>query len=375
MHPHPAFDPPEYLTRRRDDALVRQYAAAIAADPARRVLVGALARHDLLAMYHGLVRNRLADVALQRLVRQGVLAKAWLGTGEEATTVGPVHALNRTGAHRDVVAPAIRNAGACYEMGMPVADVLRAYLGTADSPSRGRDGHCGDLARGVLPPISHLGDMVPVAAGIALSFQRRAARTDSRVVLAWIGDGAAKTGAAHEGLNFAAVRRLPVVFILQNNQVALGTHVERHHLPARPPHARGFADLPRAYGVWGGTFDGNNVLDAYALTRLAVDRCRRGEGPALLVADTFRMAGHATHDEAEARATLDPALFTHWGARDPIAQYEEYLVSAGVTRETLAAIEDAAAAEVAAAEQEALASRRGRMPAGADAVGEVYATE
>jgi TPP-dependent pyruvate/acetoin dehydrogenase alpha subunit len=375
MHRHPPFDPPEYLTWRRDDALVRQYAATIAADPARRALVDALARDDFLAMYRGLVRNRLADVALKRLVRQGVLAKAWLGTGEEAVTVGPVHALNRTGARRDVVAPVIRNAGACYEMGMPVADVLRAYLGTADSPSRGRDGHCGDLARGVLPPISHLGDTVPVAAGIALSFQRRAAGAESRVVLAWIGDGAAKTGVAHEGLNFAAVRRLPVIFILQNNQVALGTRVDRHHLPARSPSAPGFADLPRAYGVWGGACDGNNVLDAYALTCLAVARCRRGEGPALLVADTFRMAGHATHDEAEARATLDPALFTHWGARDPIALYEEYLVSAGVTRETLAVAEEDVAAEVAAAEQDALASRRSRLPAGADAVDGVYATE
>ena len=261
-------------------------------DPERAAVVARLAPEVMTALYAGLVRARLHDIQLKRWVRTGVISKAWLGTGEEAVTVGPVHALERG---RDVVAPMIRNAAACCELGMPVADMLRAYLGSDDSPSRGRDLHVGAWGRGVLQPISHVGDMVPVISGIALTFRLR---REPRVALTWVGDGAANTAAAHEGTNFAAVRRLPAIFILQNNQVALGTPLARHHLPGQ------FHEWAASYGIHGAEFDGNNVLDAYAATRLAAERCRRGEGPALLVADTFRMGGHATHDEREARETL-----------------------------------------------------------------------
>jgi pyruvate dehydrogenase E1 component alpha subunit len=125
--------------------------------------------------------------------------------------------------------------------------------------------------------------------------------------------------------------------------------------------------------MWGGEFDGNNVLDAYALAALAVDRCRRGEGPALLSAETFRMGGHATHDEAEARETFDAELFATWGRRDPVALYEEYLVDDGVSRATLAGIEADVETEVERAQEEALESRKQRMPAPDSAVQGVYA--
>ena len=260
-----------------------------------------------------------------------------------------------------------RNSGACSEMGMPVADIFRAYMGTGDGPSRGRDGHYGSFEHGVIAPISHVGDMVPIVTGMALSFS---VRGTGQVAMTWIGDGSTKAGVAHEGLNFAAVRRAPAVFIVQNNQVALGTRLEQHHLPAATTH---FADWPRAYGMWGGEFDGNNVLDAYALAALAVERCRRGEGPALLVAETFRMGGHATHDEAEARETFDAALFARWGKRDPIALYEEYLVDEGVSRDLLATIEADVEAEVERAQEEALLSRKEQMPTPTSAVDGVYA--
>jgi TPP-dependent pyruvate/acetoin dehydrogenase alpha subunit len=252
-------------------------------------------------------------------------------------------------------------------MGMPVADIFRAYMGTADGPTRGRDGHYGAFEQGVIAPISHVGDMVPIATGIALTF---AMRRTGQVAMTWIGDGSAKAGVAHEGLNFAAVRRAPAVFIIQNNQVALGTRLEQHHLGAASTR---FADWPRAYGMWGGEFDGNNVLDAYALAALAVERCRRGEGPALLVAETFRMGGHATHDEAEARETFDAKLFARWGKRDPIALYEEYLVDEGVARRQLAEVEADVEAEVERAQEEALVSRKERMPPPESAVVGVYA--
>src|SRR5438067_13897635 len=129
-----------------------------------------------------------------------VISKAWLGTGEEATTVGTVHALERG---RNVVAPMIRNAAACCELGLPVSDMLRAYLGSADSPARGRDLHVGAWPQGVLQPISHVGDMVAVTSGIALAFK---IRQEPRVALTWVGDGATKTAAAHAGTNGAAAQ-------------------------------------------------------------------------------------------------------------------------------------------------------------------------
>jgi pyruvate dehydrogenase E1 component alpha subunit/2-oxoisovalerate dehydrogenase E1 component alpha subunit len=356
-----AFDPPEYVTWKADPALVRAFRATVEADPERARVVRSLTAGDRLSLYAGLLRARLHDVQLKRWVHAGVLSKAWLGTGEEATTVGPVRALERG---RDVVAPMIRNAAACCEMGMPVADMLRTYLGTADAPSRGRDLHAGSLAHGVLQPVSHVGDMVPVIAGIALAFKLRG---EHRVALTWVGDGSTKTAAAHEGTNFAAVQKVPAIFILQNNQVALGTRLEQYHLPPN------FDEWSASYGIAGASFDGNNVLDAYAATKMAADRCRRGDGPAMLVAETFRMGGHATHDEREARAVLPAALFKTWGARDPVGLYEAYLREEGHTPGDLEAVEDDVTREVARAAAEALASRD-RMPPGATAVDGVYAT-
>ena len=368
MKRYQAYEPPEYTGWTADAEELRRYRATCESDAERAAVIARLGRDQLLGLYRGLLRNRLSDIALKRFVRQGVISKAWLGLGEEAATIGPVHALRHSGDGADVVAPMIRNSGACHEMGMSIADIFRAYMATGDGPSRGRDGHYGDMRVGVLPPISHVGDVIPVVTGIAMSFTLRGER---RVALTWIGDGSTKAGVTHEGFNLAAVQRVPAVFIIQNNQVALGTRLDQHHLGA----GRGsFADWPRAYGMWGGVFDGNNVLDAYALTALAVERCRRGEGPALLVAETFRMGGHATHDEAEARRTFDAELFQRWGRRDPIALYEEYLAGAGIPRETLGGIEAEVEAEIDAAEAEALASRKDAMPAPESALEGLYAT-
>jgi pyruvate dehydrogenase E1 component alpha subunit/2-oxoisovalerate dehydrogenase E1 component alpha subunit len=344
-----------------DPQVVRAFRATLDADPARARIAGELSRDAKLELYRGLLRARLHDIQLKRWVRTGVLSKAWLGTGEEAATVGPVQALERG---RDVVAPMIRNAAACCEMGMSIADMLRAYLATDDSPSRGRDLHVGSFALGVLQPISHVGDMVPVIAGIALTFKMK---KEPRVALTWVGDGSTKTATAHEGTNFAAVQRVPAIFIVQNNQVALGTRLDQHHLPAD------FTDWASSYGVWGAVFDGNNVLDAYAATRIAAERCRSGNGPALLVAETFRMGGHATHDEREARDTFPPELFKTWGQRDPIGLYEEYLKEEGISAKVLGTVEVEIAEHVERAAAEALASRE-KMPAGETALGGVYAS-
>ena len=301
MKRYAAFDPPEYVAWTPDDAERERFGRRSRAHPERAAIIDSLGEDQLLELYRGLVRTRLIDVALKRLVKQGVISKAWLGTGEEAATIGPVHALRR-GRNADVVAPMIRNAGACNEMGMTVADMFRAYMGTGDGPSHGRDGHYGDFSRGILPPVSIVGDCAAVVTGIALALR---ARQRDNVALTWIGDGSTKAGVLHEGLNFAAVRRVPVIFIIQNNQVALGTRSSSTTW-RRAGKLRELAEGVRDVGR---RVRRQQRARCLRLTSLAVERCRRGEGPALLVAETFRMGGHATHDEAEARRTFDSELF------------------------------------------------------------------
>jgi TPP-dependent pyruvate/acetoin dehydrogenase alpha subunit len=358
---YPAFDPPEYVSWSADPELVAAFAETPRRDPERRRVVEALEEAALIALYAGLLRTRLQDITLKRWVRTGVLSKAWLGTGEEAMTVGPVHALDRG---RDLVVPMIRNAGACAEMGMPIADNFRTYLGTGDGPSGGRDLHAGSLQHRVLQPISHVGDVVPVVAGMALVSRIRA---EGFVVLTWIGDGSTKTGTAHEGLNFAAVQKVPGIFVIHNNQVALGTRLWQSHLP------EDFAELPEAYGMAGAVFDGNNVLDAFAATRLAAERCRAGAGPVMLIGNTFRMGGHATHDEREARAILPAQAFAEWGRKDPVGLYEEQLKRMGVASSVLEGVEAQVEAEVAEAEEAALHSRESSVQEPSSAVEGVYA--
>lgn len=381
---YPAFDPPEYLDWRPDAEVVEGFARTIENNSSRNAIVGLLEPSHLVALYEGLLRNRLHDIALKRWVKQGVISKAWLGTGEEATTIGPVHALDRSanvdGLSTDFVAPMIRNAGACHEMGMSLADMFRGYLGTADSPTRGRDLHIGDFKRGVLAPISQVGDIMAVTAGVALSFKLK---HEPRVALTWIGDGSTKSGIFHESMNFAAVQRLPMIVIIQDNKVALGTRLDQHHRGS-------FSDWPLAYGTEGGTFDGNNVLDALAATRLAADACRERRGPVMLIANTFRMGGHATHDEREARATFDASLFSYWGKRDPIGNYETFLIEGTLDLESgrrmkrsdalrernaavLRRLEQQAIDEIDQATVQALESARSNMPRAESAAEGVYA--
>jgi len=382
---YPAFDPPEYVDWRPDPQVTADFARTIANDNSRSEIIRSLGLSELLGLYEGLLRNRLHDIALKRWVKQGVISKAWLGTGEEAATIGPVHALNRgnseNGLPFDYVAPMIRNAGACHEMGMPLADMLRGYLGTADSPTHGRDLHIGDFARGVIAPISHVGDIMAVTVGVALSLKLTGQR---RIALTWIGDGSTKNGVFHESMNLAAVQRLPMIVIIQDNKVALGTRLDQHHRGS-------FSAWSAAYGVEGGKFDGNNVLDAYAATRLAAETCREGRGPVILIADTFRMGGHATHDEREARTTFDAELFSQWGKRDPIGLFESHLIDGSIDLETgnttnpddasrkrntevLEAIETRITEEVDRAAEEALESVKTNMPRGESAAIGVYDT-
>lgn len=348
------FDPPEYFNWTADAGLVREFGERPMREAARATVIRDLDEKTLLAMYEGLLRARLLDYAQKRWVRQGVISKAWLATGEEAVTIGNVHALKRGS---DVVAPMIRNASALHEFGMPIERILHGALGTKESPTHGRDGHIGDTLQGILQPISHVAEMVPVITGVALAFKKR---REPRVALTWIGDGSTKTIAAHEGFNLAAVLKVPAIFVIQNNQVALGTRIEQHQIGD-------FMEWGRMYGMPLLAADGNNVLDMYAVTRIAADRARSGGGPSMILATTFRMGGHATHDEAEARRTFPADLFSYWGQRDPIGLYEEWLVGQGIARERLTQIEEAVSQEIDRIADKVAAERGDAMPDAATA--------
>ena len=362
MRRYPTFDPPEYLEWKPDPAVVAEYEDTLQRDPQRGRILSHLDQEHLLGMYAGLLRFRLHDITLRRWVKQGVLSKAWLGTGEEALTIGNVHALNR---EIDKVGPMIRNAGACHEMGISVADMFREYLATGDSPSRGKDLHVGDMRHGVIAPVSQVGALTPVFTGIALALKKR---NEPALALTWIGDGATKTTAFHEGMNLAAVLRVPAIFVLQNNQIALGTRLEQHQ-------AGPFTAWGKAYGMTGFSCDGNNVLDTYAATKIAADLVRSGHGPAIIYAETFRMGGHATHDETEARRAFPPEVLEYWGKRDPIGMYETYLERHGVSRSVLEETEAQVVDEIASAEREALASRANNMPQPSAVTQGVYAPD
>lgn len=377
MKRHKAFDPPEYHDWTLAPGLLDEYEATLARDPARAALVAGLDLDTLLSLYRGLVRARLHDTSLKRWVKNGVITKAWLATGEEAVTVGATLALDRRGGEGDVVGPMIRNAAACAEMGMPLWEMFGAYLAIEDTTCRGRDLHIGDLKHGVIAPVSHVGSLLPVMVGAALAFQLQ---DEPRVAMTWVGDGATKTGEFHEGANLAAAAGLPIVIFIQNNQVALGTRTEWHH-------KGDFLAFGPAYGMPSAQVDGNNVLDVYAASRLAAERARAGQGPTLLVAETFRMGGHATHDEREAREILPPELFARWGQRDPLGLYEEWLLrrpydlsGEGHTsdlethnRAFLAQLEQEVSDEVEAAAERALAVRATSQPDPAKLLDGLYA--
>jgi len=343
------FDPPEYVGWRADSGIIDEFENTLKGDPDRARIIADVSEKQLVDMYSGLLRFRLHDITLRRWVKQGILAKAWLGTGEEAVTIGNVHALDRT---IDKVGPMIRNAGACHEMGIPLADMLREYLATADSPGKGKDLHVGSMAHGVIAPASQVAALAPVFAGMGLAIKQRG---EKAVVLTWIGDGATKTTAFHEGMNMAAVLHVPAIYVLQNNQIALGTRLEQHQ-------SGPFTAWSRAYGAKAFSCAGNNVLDTYAATRLAADLGRSGRGPVIIFAETFRMGGHATHDEREAREICPPALFEYWGKRDPIGMYESYLQRCGFSKSTLEEVEQRVIDEMARAEKDALSSIEARMP-------------
>jgi TPP-dependent pyruvate/acetoin dehydrogenase alpha subunit len=277
-----------------------------------------LTKDQHLELYYYMKLNRMLDEQLVRLFRQNVVVGGlYSNLGQEATSVGTAYALEK----RDWIAPMIRNVGGLLVKGFKPRDILMQYMARRDSPTMGKDGtsHFGDLkVRHVVSPISMLGDLVPVMTGVAIAGRYLG---QNIVAMTWVGDGATSTGAFHEGLNFAATQRAPLVLVVENNQWAYSTPV------AKQVPIHDLADRAKAYGIASSIVDGNDVVAVYQTAKEAVDRCRAGNGPVLIEAKTMRMKGHAQHDPAE---YVPKEMFEYWEARDPIARYEKYLTENGI---------------------------------------------
>ncbi len=273
----------------------------------------------LLKMLYYMKLTRALESRIERkLYRQGkIVGGVYVGRGQEAISVGAAMHIRRGGGegHDDIVSPSHRDMAVFLMQGIPPERILAQYMGRKTGLTRGRDGnmHMGDMGHRLVAFVSHLGDSIPVAAGCALTF--RIGGTD-QVSFCFFGEGATSRGDWHEGVNLAAVLRLPVVFICNNNQYAYSTHVSRQ---MKVEHV---SDRARGYGIPGESRDGNDVLVVYDAIGRAVERARRGEGPTLLEFVTFRMTGHSAHDDA---GYVPKALFEEWGRKDPIARFEEEL--------------------------------------------------
>jgi len=270
-------------------------------------------RMDFLELYYFMVLNRKIEKRLGILYRQGkVVGGLYSSLGQEACSIGSAYALE----DGDFLAPMIRNLGSVLVRGVQPIDLIAQYCARAISPTRGKDLnlHFGSVDDGLIAPVSVVGALIPVMAGVALEMKMRGKQN---VALTYIGDGGMSTGAFHEGINFAAVQRLPLIVIVENNQYAYSTPTSRQ------ARIEDLVDRAEGYGIYGEVVDGNNVmamLDAVRRSRL---KCLKGSGPVLLEAKTFRRKGHAEHDPAE---YVPESLRTAWEAKDPIDRYRRFLI-------------------------------------------------
>jgi pyruvate dehydrogenase E1 component alpha subunit/2-oxoisovalerate dehydrogenase E1 component alpha subunit len=321
---------------------------------------GSLSREQKLELYYFMRLTRSLEERLVNLYRQTkVVGGLFRSLGQEADAVGSAYALDRSKG--DILSPLIRNLGSMLVRGAKPNEIIKQYMAKGDSPTRGRELniHYGDLVRGFIGQISHLGDMVPVMAGVTLSFKMR---KQDRVGLVYVGDGATSTGAFHEGLNFAAVQRCPLVVVVENNGYAYSTPLSKQTA------AKQLVDKAAGYGVAGERADGNDVIAAYEATKRAVDRARAGGGVTLVELITYRRKGHAEHDN---QSYVPPGEIERWASEnDPIDRYVKRLLDEGVTRTELDAIDARVQTEIDSATDEADASP---MPDPTDALVGVYA--
>ena len=313
---------------------------------------------DLLQIYRNMLVTRGIEERGHILYRQGKIPGSfYTGRGNEAAAVGVATAM----ATDDVGTPIQRDMGVHVTRGTEPWRIFAQYMGRADGLAAGKDGnvHMADIRLGLIAMVSHLPALMPVAVGCALAFQ---IRREPRVAVAWSGDGAMQRGDAHEAMNLAGVRKLPVVFVVDNNQYAYST-------PSTLEYAcEHLADRAAAYGFEGVLVDGCDVLTVYREAHAAIEKARAGGGPTLLELVTLRMEGHAVHDDA---FYVPREKLEEWSRKDPIERYRRWLKEQGILTEEL---DDETGVTVKKLLNEAMKrADESPVPAGAETLTGVYA--
>ncbi len=270
----------------------------------------------LLLLYERMLLSRRIEERMLKLLRQGKVSKWFSGIGQEAIAVGATTALKKD----DFILPMHRNLGVFISRGIDLYRLFCQWQGKKEGFTKGRDRsfHFGYLPLRIVGMISHLAAMLGVADGLALAQKLKKSKN---VVLAFMGDGATSEGDFHEALNIAAVWGLPVIFLIENNGYALSTPTSQQY---RVKH---LADRAKAYGMEGVFIDGNNVLEVYKTVLHFAEKMRDDPQPVLIEAETFRMRGH---EEASGTRYVPKELFEDWGKRDPLLNYEQFLLQEGI---------------------------------------------
>jgi pyruvate dehydrogenase E1 component alpha subunit len=255
----------------------------------------------------------MEDRIERKLYRQGkIVGGVYVGRGQEAIPVG----IGLLAEPEDALFPSHRDLALFLIRGVHPRQIFAQYMGRSGGLTRGRDGnmHMGDLRLNIIAIISAMAASVPVAAGAALAFKYKGTRD---VAFCFFGDGATSRGDWHEGVNFAAVQKAPVIYVCNNNQYAYSTPLGKQMLCAN------VADRGSAYGIPAEIVDGNDVLAVHEAGRRGVDHARAGLGPYLIECKTFRMTGHSAHDGGD---YVPKHLWQEWEAKDPIPRLERQML-------------------------------------------------
>ncbi|MCY7409328.1 MAG: dehydrogenase E1 component subunit alpha/beta [Chitinophagales bacterium] len=267
----------------------------------------------LLALYKAIVKPRVIEEKMLNLLRQGKISKWFSGIGQEAIAVGATMALDED----EYIMPLHRNLGVFTTRNMPFLKLFNQWQGNENGFSKGRERsfHFGSNEHHIVGMISHLGPQLTIANGIALAHQLR---KENKVALAFTGEGGTSEGDFHEALNVASVWNLPVIFLIENNGYGLSTP------SAEQFRCKQLADRAIGYGMEGITVDGNNIIEMYDTIKGVRDYCLKNQRPYLVECMTFRMRGH---EEASGTKYVPKELIEEWGKKDPVTNYENYLVA------------------------------------------------
>jgi 2-oxoisovalerate dehydrogenase E1 component len=273
----------------------------------------------LIHLYRQLLLPRMIEEKMLVLLRQGKISKWFSGIGQEAISVGATHALQSD----EWIMPLHRNLGVFTGRGMPLHKLFQQWQGHKEGYSKGRERsfHFGSREHHICGMISHLGPQLALADGAALA---HVLKNEQRIALAFSGDGGTSEGDFHEALNVAAVWDLPVIFIIENNGYGLSTPVREQF------RCEQLADKARGYGMESVVIDGNNILAVHETIRGVREYCLRERKPYLIECMTFRMRGH---EEASGTKYVPKELMEEWGRKDPIKNYEQFLIAEGVLTE------------------------------------------